>query len=1242
MKQLKHLRQTLWRALLCLTVVVGFAAPGWAKTVYWDNSEANWSSVYAYLYVNDNDKKTVGPLEVTTVDGKSLYSVDAENYPNIIFKNSEGWDQQTEDLAATDGYVYSNANLKDTKKTSPVGKVVDGVIIYPLGSSNLYIGVGSSAESNSGSRTSLVEDSFFTGYTFEVTNSQKFMFYNASASGSWFGANGSVQTVTADGTEYTAKGYTPTKAYQINGTGQYKLIVTSYDGSEVKFNITKIGGGDVTTTEYDYYFKRSRDWNNPEKLEFTDGKATLTRDMNASGQFGISVCTKGTKNQITNGWYAKGNSEVVEAGTHTYPLVNSGTQNFRLPDKGGNYTFVITLDENDLPKDITITTPEIAEVLPDIYIGGSWMSGQDSELKAKTEMIAYRSEKYNEYVVKTSKDNEKFRFYSKSATDGLGNWMGSDGSDYTFSDTDLEGSNVISTVGSDKTYVLPKAGIYKIRVSGYDKDKTVKFTISYTAPEKHLYLGATFKGNIEDPNFQLDNGKRFNKVRFTKYGNDGTVEFRFANEFNRNNWIGPSSNQTVTLDKTNATGTYTTSASSSLQVYKVATNGVYELEVLSWNDFEVKFKLNFIEEVEEGTPFYFVGDMNDWYSLEFEDPNAEKSVNMGKFMNERDAWRFRKVKANDANLPDGVDIDWYVFDGFPDKQLSGQFQITSGGTNIWNGAEVYGHGTALNSGNLFEQGHGSIKAYHKNRVTDEMITDGIKFSAKGFGIQKRSSKEGSFPNFHMECNAVADAKIYFKPGDNPDMIITGRPRHFFVFYANTKNELGDDTIFAKINEGKPNTNNYFLPGIKFDGQRIPFYTKNTCGNTTDHHMYSDEGIELNKVEKFKLNEHGSEAEIRECFKKLGVDDVIADEVINNGKLPNGRLVDSFEHLYVARIPAGFENPAGWKYTLSLPKALSSDDREKPVAIACNHIYFMPTINGVSVHVNDDNFMSDKYYVELEDGVKTPMSEFDVQYYYRVYYSKPAEDGNSYEIKVVDHRPGNVIYDEYIAYRSGIDTRKPTLQETGRKREFGWKPLNAHTSPEAVNATITEEQWAAGEKGWDIKEGNLSGIQDEESKWHICWVESTDRLRRQRIPKELSNAYIQILACYFKKDNANNPMRMKTTRAAAASEIETVEAPEMAVALENADHVSIEPGELSFDNDVFHHPLQGNHLYYVLDNNAAVWTGIESIEDDFIGNTVEGDVNATPVYYNLQGVRVAEPTKGIFIEVRGNKSRKVAY
>jgi len=40
------------------------------------------------------------------------------------------------------------------------------------------------------------------------------------------------------------------------------------------------------------------------------------------------------------------------------------------------------------------------------------------------------------------------------------------------------------------------------------------------------------------------------------------------------------------------------------------------------------------------------------------------------------------------------------------------------------------------------------------------------------------------------------------------------------------------------------------------------------------------------------------------------------------------------------------------------------------------------------------------------------------------------------------------------------------------------------------------------------------------------------------------------------------------------------------------------------------------------------------------NDIEIDSNVAPVYYNLQGVRVANPENGLFIEVRGNKAVKV--
>ncbi|MDE6391726.1 MAG: hypothetical protein K2L59_00455 [Muribaculaceae bacterium] len=48
-------------------------------------------------------------------------------------------------------------------------------------------------------------------------------------------------------------------------------------------------------------------------------------------------------------------------------------------------------------------------------------------------------------------------------------------------------------------------------------------------------------------------------------------------------------------------------------------------------------------------------------------------------------------------------------------------------------------------------------------------------------------------------------------------------------------------------------------------------------------------------------------------------------------------------------------------------------------------------------------------------------------------------------------------------------------------------------------------------------------------------------------------------------------------------------------------------------------------------NFALETGVAGIE---------AEENAAPVYYNLQGVRVAQPENGLYIEVKGNSSRKV--
>lgn len=67
--------------------------------VYFDNSVAKWSDVYAYVWNNSSDAKV---FEATKKE-KNIYSFDIKgSYSKILFKNTAGknsWDLQTKDLS---------------------------------------------------------------------------------------------------------------------------------------------------------------------------------------------------------------------------------------------------------------------------------------------------------------------------------------------------------------------------------------------------------------------------------------------------------------------------------------------------------------------------------------------------------------------------------------------------------------------------------------------------------------------------------------------------------------------------------------------------------------------------------------------------------------------------------------------------------------------------------------------------------------------------------------------------------------------------------------------------------------------------------------------------------------------------------------------------------------------------------------------------------------------------------------
>lgn len=64
-------------------------------------------------------------------------------------------------------------------------------------------------------------------------------------------------------------------------------------------------------------------------------------------------------------------------------------------------------------------------------------------------------------------------------------------------------------------------------------------------------------------------------------------------------------------------------------------------------------------------------------------------------------------------------------------------------------------------------------------------------------------------------------------------------------------------------------------------------------------------------------------------------------------------------------------------------------------------------------------------------------------------------------------------------------------------------------------------------------------------------------------------------------------------------------------------------------------LNGTHKEIMV----GIATGVEDIEMEDGEISEEGEAVA-PVYYNLQGVRVAEPQHGLYIKVTGNKSEKI--
>lgn len=466
--------------------------------------------------------------------------------------------------------------------------------------------------------------------------------------------------------------------------------------------------------------------------------------------------------------------------------------------------------------------------------------------------------------------------------------------------------------------------------------------------------------------------------------------------------------------------------------------------------------------------YYFVGDMNDWYSseftetvyrpadtangevgmyikcddgngghyFEFRQPGDESckdeeryvignQADWAKFEGNKGKWEFRHIGTLEGYEGD----NWYVFDRFPNNIMTGQFQITDG-TNKWDSDEVYSAATSMvNSNNPTLE---EYVAYANCTITRDAISGQ---SPLGSDIIKK----GKGQNFHLDCNAVYEAKIYLLPGENPKMIVAGDPVDFYLFYGVEPDKDGQDAldngtanVRAKITQGKPNTNNYFLPGIWYgqyeNGDRSPL------PNVPDNYEHMNlEGRYLVKIDLKENTTVDDFFNIKDengnpLFHNYSNTYKLIEDIVKYRRLPNDMVLDEGKDvIWMQKIPNGFCCPVGRRFTLSLTESLNALDRHaegnpndiKYYTLTANHMYFF-SVADAHVHVNAQ---------KIEEIA-------DVEVSYRVY----GQDGLWNTIVVA---PKNHTHEYEVIYdRRSIPKATATEKEGTPAHDYGWVTLNS--------------------------------------------------------------------------------------------------------------------------------------------------------------------------------------------------------
>ncbi len=774
-----------------------------------------------------------------------------------------------------------------------------------------------------------------------------------------------------------------------------------------------------------------------------------------------------------------------------------------------------------------------AIVAPELYI----KTGD----KDRTRIVSSQG-KYEPFTIENVSAGTKFCFYS-AATGG-----NSMGPVYTADlNVDTEGTLPYTTIGADRNFKLAEAGTYTINVSEYlAADNKVTFTVTKKANPSFTVPATLYLRNIKDLNGTPiamtrqdgagDNDRNTCKF-FAEVDYNASEDFQFNFiEKNESNWPDrgivcyPSTNELSVSANTPAridnVGTCTDNPDKAW-TYKSTEGGKITVSVY--------FKKNGYATVEvvgnSDKNYYFIGDMNNWFSNEFDgdlggkDKNGEtiaRGINATRWEADKDNWKLEYVG-------DG----WYRFDSFPGNLLSGHFQIVSNGSweltydNKPN--EIYSHVIYINPEDVKANKMSDYRAFKMNRITREDITKG-----REYRVRKRSADVSGGSNLGTQCNAVEGAVFWFNPGNDteaPRIRITGTPKDYFIFYnledAKVNPDMKSETEYwvrAAINSGKPNTNNYFLAGIEYGDYTLPFYDIN--GNTGAH-MNVNEGIDLAPYDL----EHMTERELNNLF--FSNSDIV-NSILSEKMLPNGRSIKNCK-VWIAKIPSGFENPAGTKYNMTFNKAMTDADRKATRTLTTRHYYFFPQEKGLHVHVNIDEIRGDK----IEDDVKVAYRLYKTDNYYNTIAIHHGSDEKRGRWTETLHEVGSAL---------------PRTKDSEATNGIGWYECTKHDKSEwEAPSTITDQ------------------------KWYVSWIDDEGTGARREVAYDDNSAFVQF--------RLTIKMKQPASRAAdGEGETQVYYLPERVDVANDANHYW-------FENNDLYVKLKASDL------PDGVLTGISEIVDD---------------------------------------------